>query len=171
MSESRVNPCRSCTINQGCCTRLSGLMLTQDEYDRHFKSYGDGLVLRKSHGVFIVTPSPEGACPHWGNGGCSIYQDRPIDCRLHPFIIRHMIEKRREVKIVFHNRTECPQKASLCAMMPESEIRALVAAFGKKVYGENIAIIVHREKGPFSRLRHRLEAALRRRLKKSDIIV
>lgn len=163
MSEIHDNPCKTCTMNQDCCTRLSGLMVTQDEYGRYFRNNAEGLLVKKSKGFIVVTSRTGGACPHWGNGGCMIYPDRPIDCRLYPYAIRYLIEKKRKVTIVFHDRSLCSNKDRLYALMTESEIRSLVMAFGKKVYGESITIIVQREKGAFSRLRHRIEAALNRR--------
>jgi len=168
MNEKHYNPCKSCLINQGCCTRLSGLMLTQDEYQRHFRNNAEGLVVEKSNGFFVVSSGTEDACPHWGNDGCLIYPDRPIDCRLYPYLIRRMIEKKRKVHLVFHDSSVCPHRNALFALMPDSEIRALVKEFGRNVYGENIAIIVYREKGAFSRWRHRIEAALSRSCNKTS---
>jgi Fe-S-cluster containining protein len=162
MSETQDNPCKECTLNHDCCRRFSGLMLTRDEYERHFRNTTEGLVVKKANGFFVVSSRTEGECPYWGNGGCLIYPDRPIDCRLYPYVIRHLIEKKRKVHMVFHDRSACPQRDSVYALMPESEIRALVKAFGRKVYGESKTIIVHREKGVLSRLRYRIEAALSR---------
>jgi Fe-S-cluster containining protein len=167
MSGTHDNPCKVCTINQDCCTRLSGLMLTRDEYDRHFRNHRDELVTRPVNGFFIISSGKGGACPHWENSGCRIYHVRPVDCRLYPYVIRHLIKRNQSVKIVFHAGSICLKKNPLYQLMPETEARALVMAFGKKVFGENTAIVVQREKGPFSRLRNRIEAALSRRLNKT----
>jgi len=167
MNKSHDNPCSVCTIDQDCCTRLSGLMLTQDEYERHFRNDQDKLVIRPVNGFFIVSARKSGICPHWENGGCRIYLDRPVDCRLYPYAIRHLIKIKQNVKIVFHAGSICLQKNRFYQLMPESEARALVMAFGKKVFGESTSIIVKREKGPFSRLRYRIEAALSRRFNKT----
>jgi len=142
-------------------------MLTRDEYERHFRNYRDELITRPVNGFFIVSSGKGGACPHWENGGCRIYLDRPVDCRLYPYAIRHIIRKKQAVKIVFHARSICLQKNPLYQLMPESEARALVTAFGKKVFGQRTPIVVQREKGPLSRLRNRIEAALSRRVIKT----
>lgn len=168
MSDTRDNPCNACSLNQACCRRLSGLMLTRDEYERLFRNFAEGLSVKKSNGVVIVSSRVEGACPHWKYGGCMIYPERPIDCRLYPYAIRHLIEKRRKITIVFHDGAGCPHGDGLYALMTESEIRALIVAFGRKIYGEQVTIVVQREKGAFSRLRHRIEAALNRRWDKTS---
>jgi Fe-S-cluster containining protein len=142
-------------------------MLTRDEFEQHFRNYRDELVSRPVNGFIIVSSGKGGSCPHWENGGCRIYLDRPIDCRLYPYAIRHLIRKKQSVKIVFNADSICLQKNRLYRLMPEAEARALVMAFGKRVFGERTTIIVQREKGPFSRLRHRIEAALSRRLNKT----
>ena len=71
--------------------------------------------------------------------------------------------KRNKVKIVFHTRTDCPQKDKLYALMPEAAARALAMEFGKKIFGEEKAVIVEREKGLFSKLRIRIETIISRR--------
>ena len=162
MSGPHDNPCNTCSANQDCCTRLSGLMLAPDEYETLFRNSAEVLAVKKTNRFIVVSSRHGGACPHWGDGGCVIYPERPIDCRLYPYVIRHLIEKKRKVHLVFHDRSACPQRKSMCALMPEPEIRALVKAFGRKIYGEEIAIFVQREKGVFSRLRYRVEAALSR---------
>ncbi len=164
MSKTHDNPCEVCTINQDCCTRLSGLMLTKDEFERHFKKNREELAIKPLNGFFVVSSKKSGMCPHWENGSCQIYSDRPIDCRLYPYAIRHLIKNKQRVKIVFHAESICLQKNRLYVLMPELEARELVLAFGKTVFGESTAVIVQREKGTFSQLRNRIEAALYRRL-------
>jgi len=138
-------------------------MLTQGEYERLFGNHAAGLSVKRSDGFIIVSSRVGGACPHWGDGGCLIYPDRPIDCRLYPLVMRHLIERKRQVKIVCHDRSPCPHRGSLSALLTESGVRALVTAFGKEIYGDRVAIVVRREKGALSRLRYRVEAALSRR--------
>jgi len=163
MSNIPGNPCVACTTNQHCCTRLSGLILTQKEFDALFKSHAEGLLVRHADKIVIVSTRDGGACPHWSKGGCRIYQDRPIDCRIFPYILTRVIEKRNKVKIIFHTRTDCPQKDILYALMPEAAARALAMEFGKNIFGEKKTIIVERERGLFSQLRIRIETAISRR--------
>ena len=163
MSNIPGNPCVACTTNQHCCTRLSGLILTQKEFDELFKSHAERLLVRQSNKVVIVSTKDGDACPHWAKGGCGIYQDRPIDCRIFPYILTRVIEKRNKVKIIFHTKTDCPQKDKMYALMPEAAARALAMEFGKKIYGEDKTIIVECEKGLLSQLRIRIETAISRR--------
>jgi Fe-S-cluster containining protein len=158
-----VNPCAACTTNQHCCSRLSGLILSQKEFDALFKGHAEGLTVRQVNKVVIVSAKYGGACPHWANEGCRIYQDRPMDCRIFPYVLTRVIEKRNKVKIIFHTRTDCPQKDILYALLSEAAAKALVMEFGEKIFGEAKAIIVERENGLFSQLRIRIETAISRR--------
>lgn len=163
MSNVPANPCSACATNQHCCSRLSGLILMQKEFDVLFKSRAEGLLVRQANKVVIVSTKDGGACPHWAKGGCKIYQDRPIDCRIFPYIMTRVIEKKNKVKIIFHTRTDCPQKDKMFVLMPEAAVRALIMEFGKRIYGEDKTIIVECEKGLLSQLRIRIETAISRR--------
>lgn len=163
MSDIQVNPCSSCTTNQHCCTQLSGLMLSENEFNMFFKSHEQVLLIRRSNKVIIVSTKDGEACPHWGKDGCRIYKGRPMDCRIFPYIMTRVIEKRNKVKIVFHTRTDCPQKDKMFALMPEAAAKALAMEFGKKMFGEEKTIIVEREKGLLSQLRIRIETMISRR--------
>ena len=141
-------------------------MLTQNEFNALFKSRAEGLWVRQARNVVIVSARDGGACPFWGKDGCRIYQDRPMDCRVYPYILTRVIEKRNNAKIIFHTRTDCPQKDRLYELMPEAAARALALEFGEKIFGKDTAIIVEREKGLLSKLRIRIETmASRRRFK------
>ena len=138
-------------------------MLTKEEFEKHFRKHAEGLMIRQA-GKFIIISSREGRlCPNFENDRCRIYQDRPIDCRIFPYILTRVIEKRNKVKIIFHTRTDCPQKDILYALMPEAAARALAMEFGKNIFGEKKTIIVERERGLFSQLRIRIETAISRR--------
>jgi Fe-S-cluster containining protein len=164
MSNTHENPCVTCSTNQQCCSRLSGLVLSEDEFRSLFKGHRKELSVKRSNKSVIVSSKNGIACPHWGIDGCRIYLDRPIDCRVFPYITTHVIEKRKKVKIVFHSRSDCPQKDRLYLIMPEADIKALLMSFGKNMYGATKTIIVQYEKGVISQLRNRVEAAISRRL-------
>ncbi|HZV81857.1 MAG TPA: YkgJ family cysteine cluster protein [Geobacteraceae bacterium] len=164
MSTVTNNPCLACPTNQHCCSRLSGLLLSEDEFRRHFAGHRDGLSVRRSGKVVSVSAKSGGPCPHWGNDGCRIYRERPIDCRVFPYIPYRIIDRGERIKIVFHTRSDCPQKESLFLQMPEAEVKALLLAFGRQLYGETRTIVVQQETGIFSRIRTRIEAAIFRRL-------
>jgi Fe-S-cluster containining protein len=160
MSAVDDNPCAACTIN--CCTIKGwcGLMLTKSEFEKHFKSHAEELFIRLSDNHVVISSKEGRVCPHLEDGGCRIYHDRPIDCRLYPYVMRFVSENAKKVKIAFHTRSDCPQKNA--RLLPEADARALIMEFGEKVYGDK-AIVVLREKGLLSRLRIRIETTIRRR--------
>jgi Fe-S-cluster containining protein len=162
MNNNSDNPCLSCSTDQHCCSQLSGLFLAEDEFNRLFKQYRQDLSVRRS-GRIVRVSANNGNCPYWQKEGCRIYQERPIDCRIFPYTPMHVIERKGSIKIVFHDRSNCPQKEKLFLCMPKSEIRALLVELGKKMYGEAKTITVQHEKGILSRLINRIEAAISRR--------
>jgi Fe-S-cluster containining protein len=160
MSTVSDNPCVACPTN--CCTLKGwiGLILTKDEFEKHFKGHAEELFVRLSDNYVVISTKEGRVCPHLSDGGCRIYQDRPIDCRLYPYQMRFISGNAGKVKLVFHTRSDCPQKNAL--LIPEAEARALVMEFGKKVFGADKTIIVVREKGLLSRLRIRIEKTISR---------
>ncbi len=164
MSSVKGNPCLACSTGQHCCSRLSGLVLSADEFRTLFKSHREELAIKQSNKVIIVSSKKGNACPHWGPDGCRIYLQRPIDCRVFPYITALVIEKRSKVKIVFHSRSDCPLKDRLYLNMPETDIKQLLMELGKSMYGPTKAIVVQHERGFISRLQNRVEAAISRRL-------
>ncbi len=163
MSTVGDNPCAACITNRGCCTLKGwcGLMLTKDEFELHFKEYSNGLSVRLTNDYVVISTKEGLACPHLTGSGCRIYQDRPIDCRLFPYVMRFVSANAKKVKIAFHTRSDCPQKNTL--LIPEAAARALVREFGEKVFGGDKTIVVVREKGLLSRLRIRIETTINRR--------
>jgi Fe-S-cluster containining protein len=149
---------------------LSGLVLSPDEFKAHFKRHREELAIKQSNKVFVVSSQKGGGCPYWGPDGCQIYLQRPIDCRVFPYVTARIIENRSNVKIVFHSRSDCPLKDQLYLKMPESDIRNLLMELGKSVYGSTKTIVVQHERGIISRFRNRIEAAISRRLYKSGQI-
>jgi Fe-S-cluster containining protein len=164
MDNIQVNPCLACSTGQHCCSRLSGLVLSADEFRTHFEGHRKELSVTHANKVVIVSSTNETACPHWEPGGCRIYRQRPIDCRVFPYVTARIIEKRSKVKIVFHSRSDCPLKDQLYRTIPEADIRNLLLELGKSVYGSAKTIFVLHERGFISRLQNRVEAAISRRL-------
>jgi Fe-S-cluster containining protein len=166
MSKSKDNPCVGCSTDQHCCSQLSSLFLAEEEYDQHFKKYAAILDIIWSNKFVVVSVTQGGPCPHWGENGCLIYQNRPIDCRVFPYVTTQIIEKRNKIKITFHSSSDCPKRDSLYPLMPEAEIRKLLTAFGKKTFGENKTVIVRHADEITSRLRNRIKAAFSRQWRK-----
>ena len=135
-------------------------MLTKEEFDTHFKGHSDKLVVRSSRNFVVISSRDGFACPHLGVEGCKIYHGRAIDCRLFPYTMSNVFEKRKYIRIVFHNRSDCPQKSHL--LQPVDEARALVMEFARAVFGTDKPIIVTFEKNRtfFSRARNFIDRKL-----------
>ncbi len=155
MSKVQKNPCEGCMVN--CCKAMSGLVVSKEEFERHFERHKAGIIIQKCGKVFILRPKEGRVCPHFENGGCRIYKDRPIDCRVYPYVISRVFERGTKAKLIFHTRSDCPQKKLLYSLISEAEVRELVLDFGKKVYGRDKKIIVQYEKNAVLRLLNRLE--------------
>jgi len=140
MESERSNPCLTCSAQQRCCSQLSGLRLTKDEFEIHFKKHSDGLAIARYEKTFVVSSHNNGPCPHWGKSGCRIYNDRPIDCRLYPYEITRISEKRKAIEITLLNNPGCPEMDSL--LMPFEEAKALIEFFCHTVYGQGKPIII-----------------------------
>jgi Fe-S-cluster containining protein len=162
MSNSKDNPCLACNTNQHCCSELSGLFLAEQEYNQHFKKHEAILDVVWSNKFAAVSRKAGGPCPHWGKDGCRIYPDRPIDCRVFPYVTTQAIVKRNHVRITFHSRSDCPIRDRLYLQIPETEVRSLLVALGKKAYGETKRIIVCHEDEIAAKLRNRVRYFLKR---------
>ncbi len=168
MNTVENNPCDACATNRGCCTLKGwcGLMLTKEEFDRNFKDHADGLFVRLTDNYVVISTKEGLTCPHLKDSGCRIYRERPVDCRLFPYVMRFVSRTAEKVKIAYHTRSDCPQKNAV--LIPEAEARALIMEFGEKVFGKDKTMIIVREKGLLSRIRLRIETTINRRSSKRD---
>ena len=132
MSSTCDNPCSTCSINQDCCTHLSGLRVTETEFQRCFASHLDQLDIEHEGPVLVLTPKHGAACPNWQAGGCAVYENRPRECRLFPFTLYVRKPGDRLVSIGYHSDTRCPQKQAL--LPPDADARAIVASFGEEAF-------------------------------------
>lgn len=155
MSANHDNPCATCSIDQDCCTHLSGLRVTEAEFQRCFSSHVDLLHIEREGPVLVLTPKDGAACPNWQKGGCAVYDDRPRECRLFPFTLFVRKQGADLVSIGYHSDTRCPLKQALIA--PDAEARAIVANFGEEAFPRS-KLEVSRET-TLERLRRRTAAA------------
>lgn len=138
------NPCTACAIHQDCCSNLTGLRLTQAEYDRHFAQHAACLDVETEAGVYLVSVKDGGACPNWDDG-CTVYETRPVECGLFPHTIGVVRERALDVLVSFHARTTCPLKDDLIA--PSHVSRDAVARFAHDAYGDARKVTIIEEIG------------------------
>lgn len=140
---SAANPCLSCTINQGCCTSLTGLCLTKAEYERCFEQHADQLIVKRRGPLYIVSQTGGAACPNWQNGGCAVYDQRPRECALFPHTLYLKKQDGSDFTICIHSDTKCPQKKQLLSSKDDAE--KLVLEFATEAFGESASITVRCE--------------------------
>lgn len=140
MSTDQENPCLACTENQRCCSQLSGLRLSEAEFEKYFRDHSDQLTIIKDDKTFIVSSHGNGPCPYWQLSGCKIYNNRPVDCRVYPYEITEVLERKRVVEVRFRDSPGCPQRDRL--FMPLEEAKALLKDLGQAAYGQEKPIIV-----------------------------
>ncbi len=156
------NLCDQCSTDQHCCKQLTGLMLTREEYEAQFKNYEENLFVEESDGVYKVTPRNGTACPHWDHGGCAIYPNRPIDCRLYPYMMTRVDKGKDTLKVTLQMSSQCPKIDAVGMLKSETEAHALATEFWRKVTGDETGIIVQRESRLVSQLRSWIKAIFRR---------
>jgi len=137
------NPCLQCTIQQGCCTNLSGLLLSRREYEAHFARHEENLITTHKGSFFQVT-SKKGVCPNW-DGQCTLYGDRPAECRLFPVTVGAVEETSTTLTMTLHSRTTCPQKETL--LPSDEEAIAMARALASDAVGDTKTIRVFFERG------------------------
>ena len=128
---SQENPCLKCSIDQGCCTHLSGLRVNQAEFDRCFASHQDKLSIEREGPLFKISVHDGGACPNWKDQ-CAVYEDRPMECRLFPHTIGSVFDG-ETLLLTVHKRTDCPLKKEL-AMGDQAAVE-MVEQFARETVG------------------------------------
>ena len=137
------NPCAACTIDQDCCTRLSGLRLTQIEFDRCFAHHAGEIDVEREGPLLVVSQRDGAACPNWQEGGCAVYDARPRECALFPHTLYVPPSRRDTVSIRVHSDTCCPLKAELIGSQQSAE--QLAREFAAEAFGNGVPIRVTRE--------------------------
>jgi Fe-S-cluster containining protein len=138
------NPCLRCAVDQKCC-KVPGLKLSKREFENLFQKHSSRLSVIKYNKIVILYPKDDLPCPYWKEDGCNIYQDRPIDCRLFPYELNQMVEKRGKIEVVVYDQTDCPQKESL--FIPFDKAKELIETLAQDVYGQGKPIEIHYEPG------------------------
>ncbi|MCP4348112.1 MAG: YkgJ family cysteine cluster protein [Desulfobacterales bacterium] len=126
------NMCSKCSIKQDCCRNLSGLRMSEIEYKQHFANNNDGLTVMQVGRLFLVSAKDGHSCPYWTGDQCSIYADRPMECRLFPYSLGKIIHIGSSVNISFHSRTECPDKEIL--LMSKADANKMIVSFSRQAF-------------------------------------
>ena len=126
------NPCLSCPTNQGCCSNLLGLALSQEEYESLFFQYKDLLDIDIAGRITNISVKDGKSCPYWDRDHCSVYLQRPMECRLYPFSLENIYDKGETVYISFGANNSCPLQEKL--IMSKSDAKKMILEFTKKVY-------------------------------------
>jgi Fe-S-cluster containining protein len=150
---SLENPCFSCSIGQACCSKLLSLKLTQSEYQLVFAGHEESLAVQRKGHFYIVSSKKLDSCPHWNNSRCSVYSNRPIECRLFPYTIGVIHDKGKRVYLSYHSRVNCPEKKAL--LMPKSQAEQMVRSFAHSAFGDDCSVEVEHE-NQFAKLKHAL---------------
>ena len=149
--------------DQGCCTRLSQLKLSQAEFERSFLHHSESLLIKECRGIYIVSERGNG-CPNLRGNRCAVYEIRPIECRLFPYTIGSFMRIGRLAIITYHHRTRCPQKHRLLA--PRTEVVDMLVSLAKDAFGRDVRVVIVPEIVPWrfarllKRLRHKIARAV-----------
>jgi len=94
---------------------------------------------------FFYTISSKDAepCPHWIKDRCSIYYDRPIECRLFPYTIGLIRYEDSQIVLIIHARTRCPLKKELLVSKVKAE--ELVRSFAYQAFGSRHRVKIEHE--------------------------
>jgi len=149
--------------DQDCCTRLSQLKLSKAEFERNFLHHSESLLIKEYRGIYVVSERGNG-CPNLRGNRCTVYEIRPIECRLFPYTIGNSMRIGRLVVMTYHHRTRCPQKHRLLA--PRTEVVDMLVCFAKDAFGRDVRVVIVPDIVPLrfarllKRLRHKIARAV-----------
>lgn len=117
--------CKECPENDICCTGKTvdpPVLTPKDIWNISNKK---SIPIKKfsipTNGTLAKMKTYNNKCCFYKNGNCSIYDERPIDCRLFPFDIRR--NDKKELILIWYY-TACPK--SINAKQYEKKARALL---------------------------------------------
>jgi len=150
--------CQNCNVN--CCVDLSGLKVTPRDFELLFKAHRDKMDV-KDNGAYLQISARNGeACPVFDGEKCSMYEDRPMECRLYPYTVEDVIDDGEAVRAEIHATVRCP---SLSELLPTPEVaQSLTEDFLKECYPDRDIKVVFKSYSPMHLKAHR---AIRKILK------
>ncbi len=164
MNSSNNNMCNKYSIKQDCCRKLSWLLLFEIEYKQHFAKHSANLEVRQDGRLFRVSAKDGYSCPNWIGDQCSIYADRPMECRLFPYTIGQITHVGNRVNLSFHSRGECPAKEIL--LMSKAEANRMILSFSQRAFRDADEINIEYESFLF-KLKYKIRDFIWRLSKKS----
>jgi Fe-S-cluster containining protein len=156
------NYCAACSTK--CCSPLINAKVTREEFDRCFAKFRDEMSVTDL-GAYLEVSSKQGKdCPNFINESCSIYEDRPMECRLYPHSVQDIDLIDGKVRAYVHAGTRfCPFKSNL--MMPEPDVLAMVKGFLDEAYpGVPQNIVLEQDPSRFKLKWLRVKKQMRRRV-------
>ncbi|NQU29261.1 MAG: YkgJ family cysteine cluster protein [Anaerolineae bacterium] len=154
MEASNKNVCLSCSIEQDCCRNMSGLRLSEKEYKEHFDIHLEKLVVKQVGRLYSVSGKDGASCPNWIGEQCSVYETRPMECRLFPFTLGKVAHINDRVDISYHSRTQCPEKKIL--LMSQVDAHEMISTFAEDVFSDVDKINIEHER-LFTRLKYKIK--------------
>lgn len=80
--------CTNCSLSQKCCScfdKINAPTLNKNEVNKIIKSINEYSFYDKVSENIFQLKTINNECIFYKNGKCSIYDNRPIDCRLYPY--------------------------------------------------------------------------------------
>lgn len=148
------NPCLGCQTN--CCTSLSSIRVSRDEFDRYFAAYPDTVQILED-GPLLELAMTGGTCPHF-EGQCTAYEGRPVDCELFPYTNHRVRAVGPFVVVTYHHRVVCPIRSEI--LPTEERARELITKLVRDAYGDDCQPILLNEDWPAYRFLRRVYFAL-----------
>jgi len=153
VSETKYNACNKCSIDQACCSNLSGLRVSEKEYRQLFAKHIDKIEVEQSGRIYSISGKNGSSCPNWVNKQCAVYVDRPMECSLFPYTIGRIVHKGNRVNITYHSRTRCPEKKVL--LISKAEANKMLFAFAESAFSDAEIIKIEYE-WLFTRLKNKI---------------
>ncbi|MEO5336310.1 MAG: YkgJ family cysteine cluster protein [Magnetospirillum sp. WYHS-4] len=129
----RVIICKGCHT---CCENSSAFVLSGEVA----RMEALGVMLQDFDGVHFIPSAINGRCPMLtGEGRCSIYEDRPIGCRLFPF---YLMDRRTHPRqwVVYHF---CPKDNQYT--VTKGELLLMALEIEKQLSQDEIDGLLHQE--------------------------
>ena len=132
MSDTAINPCAGC--RSSCCCDLRKLKLSPPEYQQIYERFSDRFTVERKGLLYELSMRPEYNCPHLnGQMLCTIYDSRPVECRIFPYTVNRTYHLGPLVLFTYHGQTPCLRKKEL--FPSHREARRQIRRLARDTYG------------------------------------